>query len=478
MKSLTFAAPVTFLMLASQAFALCQEGKIFKCTINGKPGTRECFGSGFGPCDPIGDSGPPTETGTVHLKYKILTVVYAPPGTRGGSSGSSVSYGSGSTTGTTTTNSHSFKQDFSVTASASFSPVEALGGGGASGGVSYEYTHNGTQADAIDLKKSTTTTISASGPAIDGIDHDRDQIWLWLGPVATVSITGKLVQWTFGNSGTTDVQYVYAGHLKDPSKIPPGVLAALQRAGITPQDYAEILKADPLAQCLPPVLQPAALAFRPLPGGPGQICRTPAPAAPRFVSLYTTFPYEPPFAQGDPVPTVKYEVDTSSTPTSTQTTESSNKLGITAEGSFGFTKVFKVSLKTDDSWTWTDSSSTANSSGTMQAATVTVGGPAFGYAGPTDMAVYYDTIYKTFAFAPAAFPAGALAGVVRNRDGKPAAGAEVMAVAGGVKYRTFTNSKGEYHFATRFSGPVELQTGNIRQSLPRVEPNRSVDFKM
>lgn len=58
------------------------------------------------------------QTGTVRPRYQVLTLVYAPPGTNGGKSTSSVDYGSGSTTSTTTSASSSFKAGIDVSASA------------------------------------------------------------------------------------------------------------------------------------------------------------------------------------------------------------------------------------------------------------------------------------------------------------------------------------------------------------------------
>jgi hypothetical protein len=108
MKKKSLFSAVLLVAISGQAMALCQEGTTLSCTINGKPGKKECFGSGFGPCEPTGGSSPPPVTGTVTLKYKVLTVLYAPPGTNGGMSTSQVSYSSGSTTGSTTTATSSF----------------------------------------------------------------------------------------------------------------------------------------------------------------------------------------------------------------------------------------------------------------------------------------------------------------------------------------------------------------------------------
>ena len=104
-------APIT------QAHAACMEGKIRKCALHGQAGTSECIGGRWERCN-VEVPEPGAEQGTVSPKYLVLTVIYAPPGTEGGSSSSSVVYGSGSTTGSTVSSTGSFKQNHSVSVTA------------------------------------------------------------------------------------------------------------------------------------------------------------------------------------------------------------------------------------------------------------------------------------------------------------------------------------------------------------------------
>jgi hypothetical protein len=57
-----------------------------------------------------------------------------------------------------------------------------------------------------------------------------------------------------------------------------------------------------------------------------------------------------------------------------------------------------TTLQATGGWTWTNTNSTSTGSGTTQSASLTVGGPAYGYTGVTELAVYKDTIFNTFAF--------------------------------------------------------------------------------
>jgi hypothetical protein len=137
----------------------------------------------------------------------------------------------------------------------------------------------------VDVQKSTTMTLSQIGPAADGIDHNRDQIWLWLRPKMNATASPTSIQWTFDSNAIMNVQFVYVGHLKDPSQMPPGVKAQLDAAGLTTADYAALLGADPFA------FGDASIDFG------------------RFAALNTTFPYEPPYAPGDSPPVRRYNAE-------------------------------------------------------------------------------------------------------------------------------------------------------------------------
>src|SRR5262249_1280875 len=100
-----------------------------------------------------------------------------------------------------------------------------------------------------------------------------------------------------------------------------------------------------------------------------------------------TFPYEPPFAPGDPVPTFTYALDNSTTTTDTEAKSRDIKVGLTVGGTKTFTDLFKAAAQSTNTWTWSCSKTKADSSGATQSASVTIGGPSFGYTGPTDIAV-------------------------------------------------------------------------------------------
>ncbi|HKE16362.1 MAG TPA: hypothetical protein VKB80_15920 [Kofleriaceae bacterium] len=439
MKKLSSMVVIVILGFAQRAHAFCVPGDEQACVLNGKHGTRTCGSNGmYGPC--VVPSDPPPPSGYAHPRYKILTVVYAPPGRQGGGSQSSVVYGSGSTWGSTSSCTSSFKQGYSAT-------VTATGGFLSSSTASLLFSYGRSSADstATEIKKSASSQISQAGPAVDGIDHDRDEIWLWLNPKLYVSLPNATsIEWQVDGSQPMDVQFLYVGWLKNPSQIPQFLADHLAALGFTADDYAEILRADPFAS------------------GSTEIDPQ------RYVSLNTTFPYEPPFAPGDPGPTLNFNATYSSTTTTGHEVQSEIKAGVTWEGGLSFITLVEAKLKVAGEWTWTDKTSTTDSSGTTETATVTVGSPSFGYTGPTDIAVYYDVIYKSFVFAPyEGFARSPVQGWIYSRSNRDVAGQEVVLVdARGVRHRTFADASGEFRILDAPGGRARLLVGGVSTDVP------------
>jgi hypothetical protein len=429
---------MAFFGVARQAHAFCQPGDVQTCFVNGVEGTRTCQENArFGPCDV-----PPPPSGTCRPKFVILSVIYAPPGKTGGGSSSAVSYNSSSTLGSTVTSSQGFNTSHAVTASVGFKTFF-------NASASFNSTRNTVDTTSQDVRKTTSSTISRPAPGADGIDHDQDQIWLWLGPTVDMTFpTPSTLEWSFNNSGTMDIQFVFVGWLKNPSLMPPGVQNQLASYGITSADYPAMLSADPFAN------------------GATTIDSS------RYAPLNMTFPYEPPLNPGDPSTTTNFTATFSSTSTSSTTTTHQYSVGASVSGGFNFASVWHASLKIDNTWTWTHTNFRSTSTGTSESASVSVGGPSFGYSGPTSIAVYYDRLYNTFLFAPfvPGFGSVAVEGTLVSDSHGPVAGKEVVAVADGVTYRTITNAAGEFWIYTSKAATVQLRAGNVEMS---VAPSRA-----
>lgn len=362
--------------------------------------------------------GPSLVLGQVRPKYMVLTVIYAPPGTNGGKSSSSVTYANGSTTGTTTSSSNTFKAGVGV-------DLDASGGFfGNGGGVNLGFDYSGSQTDSssYDVKKSTTTTISRTGPGQDGVNHDEDQIYLWLNPTVDVSIAPASIAWHF-DSTQAEIQSLYVGDLKRPSQMAPGVKAALAKYGIVETDFPDILKRDPFSD-------------------PGY-----QPDPNRFLPIGFNFPYAPPYSANDPVTTLKYDLNTTSVSSSSHDATDDYKVSLAITTQAGFGPFFTLKVKDSASWEWTNKTSFSSSVGRTESASATIGGPAYGYTGPTQVQVLYDSVYRSFAFQMIGIGTQpSLRGTLKDSKGASVANKMVRISVGGVLIRTVTDSNGNYAF--------------------------------
>jgi hypothetical protein len=453
----------------SRTFEPCKpEGSKRGCNAQGRPGQQTCDGGTWTLCVPSPPPPPPAVTGTLHPKFYVLTVVYAPPGTNGGNSASSVSYAEGSTAGSTVSVSDSFKQEYKISASAEVNLDGFFTTAEASVGTSGTTTNN--QSTEITFSK--TREIDTPGPAADDVDHDHDRIYLLLSPT---------IQMTFhptsrGGVSAVDwkllggkVVFYFVGWLNHHIAMPPAELRELQNAGITPQDYPTILKADPFASLQRvriPVNQGKAIGTSPA-----------TPDARRFQDTNNSFPYEPPLTAKDQQVTQKITIThTVSNSTGTATAQEYS-VGLNLQTSATISDYVKATLKDENTWTWTDTVASSTSNGKTESVTIVVGGPAFGYQGTTDaIEVYFDTVYKTFLFWPVSSSSASLSGTVLMRSGQPAKGQEVIVYANGVRHRTFTDSRGQYHVLGRISGPLRVQAAGAVSNLPQVPATRRFDL--
>jgi hypothetical protein len=387
--------------------------------------------------------GPALQNAVAVPKYLVLTVVYAPPGTKGGSSRSLVSYSAGSTVGTTTSASQSFKVDNSV----SFSVSGTLGGAGAS----FDYSHSTTNNQSITITQSANATISEPGPAVDGISNDEDEVWVLLNPTINFKVSLSSAEWALANTGGA-VQALKVGWLNGHETMPPGVAQQLTAAGVTSQDYPTILARDPFAT--------GASTFDPH----------------RFLLLNTSFPYEPPLLPNDPVTTLNFTISSSDVGSVGSQTQDSYQVGLTVTAG---SKQLGPSLTDTLTWQWTNTSSLSVSAGTNQSASVTVAGPSYGYTGPTVMNVYLDTMYQTFvfAFAPTTGLESAITGTMTGSNGRAFSSTEVTLIENGVKHRTFTNATGKFVFYGKIYGPVTIQAAGITKQVGQLQKSRKVDIR-
>ena len=292
------------------------------------------------------------------------------------------------------------------------------------------------------MTKSTSNELVVTGPRTDGIDHDMDQIWLWLGPKMDVAITGSRLTWSPANA--VKPQFVYVGWLKQPSKFPEfsPVAATLNSFGITAADYPTILARDPFA------------------GGSTTIDPS------RFVSTGTTFTYEPPYAAGDAGVAQPYTMSTDLVGVVTTSATDAYGVGTTTWAGIDLSLV-GGSLSAGNTWTWTSTNTLTTRLQTTQTATASVNWPSPSYTGPTLVDLYYDTIYGSFLFAfendstaQAREASSSLKGHITS-GAIPAARQEVLLDLGGKRYRTYANARGQYYFPKGLHGAGRISVRGV-----------------
>jgi hypothetical protein len=276
---------------------------------------------------------------------------------------SQVQYQDGSVTGVTTTCTKTFKGEFSLTAEV----------GTLLDTASLQFTASKTTTNSSQLQITTgkSTAITVKGPAVDGIDHDYDLIYLMLGP--TVAFTAD----PHGNAAyeiatppqDISVQIVQAGMLKSPPTLPmePALTALLASAGLTQADYNQILALDPFAS------------------------GSTAIDAKRFI-WQQNIPYQ--YLQNQ---ALSQSLTLSVSQTNTTTNSVEDDYMVTATATLGVANIFKVSASF--TFDWTNTNSTSQSDQKTQTAQATIAQPSSNWNGSEEVAVYLDSVYNSFMFA-------------------------------------------------------------------------------
>ncbi len=144
-----------------------------------------------------GGQGTTSLAGYVNPKFRIVGVMYAPPGSK-----STVTYADNNVVGASTSFSTSFSNGTS-------NSISVAAGGGIFGFTnkvtttsSSSYTQEEDSSTSVAISQTTTSSTGLSGfsDPINGINHDYDNIFVWLNPLLTFILpsnsTGSSVVWT------------------------------------------------------------------------------------------------------------------------------------------------------------------------------------------------------------------------------------------------------------------------------------------
>ncbi len=293
-------------------------------------------------------------------KYLIGSVIYVPPG----QGPSTITYGAGTMTGSTLSTSESWN----------VSSTYGIAKGIVS--ISFGNSFGGATSTSTDMQITTAASRTYRGPASNALNHDYDEIIVYLGAQVTadVDFQGNVV-WGMDLSQMPSLGYSSSGYpiavgcLRPNSTIPPALCADtlnfLNANGITAADYPQMLSVHPFAD-------PSA---------------SPSPDPKRYVLIDAVN-----FLPDPTTSTYTYTLSNSSTITNSQTTS----LSYTVE--LGFASTASI-LKQSNKLTFTQSSTESNRTGSSSTSSFTVSLPSAPYGGPGTLFIYLDTIYKTFMFS-------------------------------------------------------------------------------
>ncbi len=334
------------------------------------------------------------ELGYLNLKFQVLAVDYAPPGSR-----SNVSYSGSTLRGTSVGSGSSYNNTVSISISGDAGVNLfglATGGLTATFDASYAQERGTTSSVSIQTTSSNSDTVPGPASSAMGVNHDFDVIWVWLNPVTAVYVgTNTVTPAGFAYNAHDDqfgmeVVPIQVRYLKNPSLMPAGLLQRLARSwdgsglsGLNTADYAKILAADPFNS---PSYNPntdTSGRFQPVGG--------------------STVPYVPAAPGGQPA-TVSGSIATQATTTLGKTSKYTYSVGETLAFSSSVTFIadFAQKLTIKDTYTTTDSWSSAINTQVGKTASYSVTGPAStdNYTGPVSFQVWRDNVYGSFMFYP------------------------------------------------------------------------------
>jgi hypothetical protein len=368
-------------------------------------------------------------TSILYPAYQVTSIVYAPPGNK-----SSAGFTDTTTNGTTTTLGSSFQDSNTITFTEGFSFLGAGGSVSESFGVSATKTNSNAFTETFSDATGVTNQSNSNNP--NPINHNEDLFLIWLNPQLTVKLNGSTpVSYSVGvqgavlpdiveifasnmeanGSGVTTVPATWLNQQTDPvtGAQTPGLAAICanliqaeyaantctlaDQCGCVPRDFAPILALDPLlgysgttsplnanissaTDCgsLPTAVSGSNCRYVPVPSSPGS-------------SLQEVQTLTGPESQGG-----NYNCNTF---TQQENTSMTQTYGGSVGESVGFSfkagsPVFSVTQANTLTWSQSQSTGTANGSGSSQ--TVNLCSATVGCG--EDIAIYEDTVYHTFVF--------------------------------------------------------------------------------
>ncbi|HKV95336.1 MAG TPA: hypothetical protein VJW20_22515 [Candidatus Angelobacter sp.] len=333
----------------------------------------------------------------LYPKYKIISLLYDAPGNR-----SSNGYTNSVNNTVSASISHTFSSATATSVSGSFAGIGY--------GVSFSASKSTQDSAAFQFSTSNGSGVSL-GSVGNSVDHSQDQFLLWLNPMVVVTPTSTSsatysMSTPMGSNGQPepmDIVNINVEDLQNPSLIPIGVLQPQVRNNVSSLPGLANICANPVPSCTSAPCGcvtsdfSAILASDPLISIPQQNTQ-PSQIDPNRYVLVNSQILEGPQCEGcDPVTNSFNESDSQST-SQTLTQTFSYTVGYTRTSGFSLFGA-GLTLATSNSFGWSNSMSTGTANGTSHGASITLGSSSVGC--DETINIYEDTVYHTFALAPA-----------------------------------------------------------------------------
>lgn len=376
--------------------------------------------------------------GFINPKYVVLGVEYAPPGSQ-----SNVTYGSNAVVGfsTATTDTFSTNTKESISMSTPGVPIPGFNST-RTVTVSNSYTQGQDTTDTIAVSQTSSNATGLTGYSdpTNGVNHDYDQILVWLNPINDYSVVpnSSIIQWNGWGYDLNDhnpggpymeVERIQLGCLNgdfytiytsDPND--PADQEWLTCVDVFNSNFSRtwaLTNADGSGPALTPTLANSAPPYNfcqmsgtdlynvcradPF-GNPSYVFTPPSPGSDttadgRFTDCHasgcaTTISYYPGSFYN-------HSQGYSTTVSSSQNTMYEYSQTFAVENQFkgtDFLMGFGADLSVSNTVTYQHKFNQTSNLSQGETASFTVDGPPAGYTGPTSFAVYQDNIYGTFIF--------------------------------------------------------------------------------
>jgi hypothetical protein len=355
--------------------------------------------------------------GWVNPKYMILGVLYAPPGNR-----SSVSYNNNTVVGSTTSVSDSFQNAANVTLTMS-SDINIFGFGvSETSTASYGYTQQSENSSsvAINQTNSKITGLAGFSDPNYGVNHDYDQIVVWLNPILKFRAGTNRIHWTgfawdLNDPAHPDMDVIHVpvgclnGHFSAPHAMAPTCQAIISGPLARTWAQTNVDGSGPgltgTAPCIPGSGTDLCNLLAADPFSDPTYALTPAPpdyltsADGRFTACHNSLCQQTIAYQ--PYITNSYSEGYSTTATQGQSAIRTYSVGWSLDRGLKFSVFdynFTGNLKYSQTLTWRHQFSKSTNNSNAQVSQFSIIGPDPGYAGPMQFVVYQDNLYGTFVF--------------------------------------------------------------------------------